>query len=72
MELWVEKYRPQKLEDYVGNEVIKNKIADYIKESSIQNLLFYGVAGTILITECTIVDDPEDDKEVDPMSMMGM
>ena len=46
MELWVEKYRPQKLEDYVGNEVIKNKIADYIKESSIQNLLFYGVAGT--------------------------
>ena len=46
MELWVEKYRPQVLEDYVGNEVIKNKIADYIKESSIQNLLFYGVAGT--------------------------
>ena len=30
------------------------------------------VAGTMLITECTIVDDPEDDKEVDPMSMMGM
>ena len=46
MELWVEKYRPQVLEDYVGNEIIKNKIADYIKESSIQNLLFYGVAGT--------------------------
>ena len=46
MELWVEKYRPQVLEDYVGNEVIKNKIADYIKERSIQYLLFYGVAGT--------------------------
>ena len=30
------------------------------------------VAGTMLITECTIVDDPEDDKEADPMSMMGM
>ena len=30
------------------------------------------VAGTMLITECTIVDDPEDKKEVDPMSMMGM
>ena len=43
MELWVEKYRPQKLEDYVGNEVIKNKIADYIKESAIQNLLFYAI-----------------------------
>jgi len=25
----------------------------------------------MLITECTIVDDPEKDKEIDPMSMMG-
>ena len=46
MELWVEKYRPQTLEEYVGNETIKNKIADYLKQGSIQNLLFYGVAGT--------------------------
>ena len=46
MELWVEKYRPQVLEDYVGNEVIKNKIADYLKQGSIQNLLLHGVAGT--------------------------
>ena len=46
MELWVEKYRPQILEDYVGNEVIKSKIADYFKQGSIQNLLFHGVAGT--------------------------
>ena len=30
------------------------------------------VAGTMLITECKIVDDPKEDKEVDPMSMMGM
>ena len=46
MELWVEKYRPTTLEEYVGNETIKNKIADYLKQGSIQNLLFYGVAGT--------------------------
>lgn len=46
MELWVEKYRPQVLEEYVGNEIIKNKIADYLKQGSIQNLLFHGVAGT--------------------------
>ena len=46
MELWVEKYRPQTLEEYVGNETIKNKIADYLKQGSIQNLLFHGVAGT--------------------------
>jgi DNA polymerase III gamma/tau subunit len=46
MELWVEKYRPTTLEEYVGNEIIKNKIADYLKQGSIQNLLFHGVAGT--------------------------
>jgi len=46
IELWVEKYRPQTLEEYVGNETIKNKIADYLKQGSIQNLLFHGVAGT--------------------------
>lgn len=46
MELWVEKYGPQSLEEYVGNETIKNKIADYLKQGSIQNLLFHGVAGT--------------------------
>ena len=46
MELWVEKYRPTTLETYVGNEVIKNKIKDYLKQGSIQNLLLHGVAGT--------------------------
>ena len=46
MELWVEKYRPTTLEEYVGNETIKNKIADYLKQGSIQNLLLHGVAGT--------------------------
>ena len=46
MELWVEKYRPITLEEYVGNEIIKDKIADYLKQGSIQNLLFHGVAGT--------------------------
>ena len=46
MELWVEKYRPTTLKDYIGNEVIKNKIEDYLKQGSIQNLLLHGVAGT--------------------------
>ena len=46
MELWVEKYRPITLDGYVGNEVIKNKIEDYLKQGSIQNLLLHGVAGT--------------------------
>ena len=46
MELWVEKYRPITLEEYIGNETIKNKISDYLKQGSIQNLLLHGVAGT--------------------------
>ena len=46
MNLWVEKYRPQTLEGYVGNEVIKNKVSDYLSQGSIQNLLLHGVAGT--------------------------
>jgi replication factor C small subunit len=46
MNLWVEKYRPQTLEEYVGNEVIKNKVSDYLNQGSIQNLLLHGVAGT--------------------------
>jgi chaperonin GroEL len=31
------------------------------------------VAGTILLTECTIVDSPSDNSspQIDPMSMMG-
>lgn len=43
MNLWVEKYRPQTLEGYVGNEVIKNKVSDYLNQGSIQNLLLHGV-----------------------------
>ena len=46
MKLWVEKYRPTTLNEYVGNETIKNKIADYLEQGSIQNLLLHGVAGT--------------------------
>ena len=46
MKLWVEKYRPTTLENYVGNETIKNKVEDYLKQGSIQNLLLHGVAGT--------------------------
>ena len=46
MNLWVEKYRPEVLEQYVGNESIKNKVEDYLQQGSIQNLLLHGVAGT--------------------------
>jgi replication factor C small subunit len=44
--LWVEKYRSQTLEDYVGNEQIKTTIQKYLDQNDIQNFLFYGTAGT--------------------------
>ena len=44
--LLVEKYRPTNIDNYVGNESIKNTIKNYITQNDIQNLLFYGPAGT--------------------------
>ena len=44
--LLVEKYRPISLENYVGNEHIKKSISQYIGQNDIQNLIFYGPAGT--------------------------
>ncbi len=44
--LWVEKYRPNKLEDYVGNEHLKEKVAGYIESGDVPHLLLYGRAGT--------------------------
>ena len=44
--LFVEKYRPVNIDNYVGNESIKNTVKKYINQNDIQNLLFYGPAGT--------------------------
>ncbi len=44
--LWVEKYRPKKLEDYVGNDHLKQKIGDYIATGDVPHLLLFGKAGT--------------------------
>ena len=44
--LWVEKYRSQNLDSYVGNETIKKSIQQYLGQNDIQNFIFYGPAGT--------------------------
>ena len=44
--LWVEKYRPNTLENYIGNEHLKGTMERFLKENDIQNLIFYGTAGT--------------------------
>ena len=44
--LWVEKYRPVELKDYIGNDSIKSKVEVYLKNGDIPHLLLYGKAGT--------------------------
>lgn len=44
--LWVEKYRPTQLLDYIGNDSIKNKVEIYLDSGDIPHLLLYGKAGT--------------------------
>ena len=44
--LWVERYRPSELKDYVGNEHLKEKVEGYLETGDIPHLLFYGKAGT--------------------------
>ena len=44
--LWVEKYRPSKLSEYVGNETVKETIQQYLDNNDIPHLLLYGKAGT--------------------------
>lgn len=44
--LWVEKYRPQTLSEYVGNETVKETIQQYLDNNDIPHLLLYGKAGT--------------------------
>ena len=44
--LWVEKYRPQTLSEYVGNEMVKETIQQYLDSNDIPHLLLHGKAGT--------------------------
>jgi len=44
--LYVEKYRPDNLKDYIGNESVKEKVKIYIESGDVPHLLLYGTAGT--------------------------
>lgn len=44
--LWVEKYRPTTLENYVGNQQLKETVNSFIDKGDVPHLLFYGTAGT--------------------------
>jgi len=44
--LWVEKFRSKNIEDYVGNEEIKNYLQKIITTNDTQNLILFGPPGT--------------------------
>jgi DNA polymerase III delta prime subunit len=44
--LFVEKYRSKVLDEYIGNEQLKQIVSQYISNNDIQNLLLYGTPGT--------------------------
>ena len=44
--LFVEKYRPVSLENYIGNQHLKTKVSKYINTGDIPHLLLHGKAGT--------------------------
>jgi replication factor C small subunit len=44
-EVWIEKYRPQTLDDVVGHENITERLKHYIRKGDLPHLLFAGPAG---------------------------
>jgi len=46
MDLFVEKYRPKNLDDFVGDNTVRTKIQEYLNTGKLQNLLLFGPAGT--------------------------
>jgi len=44
--LWIEKFRSETLEQYIGNDAVKTRIADCISKNDIPHFLFAGSAGT--------------------------
>jgi len=44
--LWVEKYRPDNLDTYIGNDQLKSKVKVYLDSGDLPHLLLFGKAGT--------------------------
>jgi len=76
----LDKVSSQKKNQSIGYNIKTNQYVDFIKEgiidptkvtrTALENAV--SVAGTMLITECTVVDDPENDKEPVDVRLPGM
>ncbi|MDR5656212.1 replication factor C small subunit [Halodesulfurarchaeum sp. HSR-GB] len=45
-EIWVEKYRPERLDGVVGHDAIISRVQSYVERDDLPHLLFAGPAGT--------------------------
>ncbi len=45
IEIWTEKYRPEKLEDVIGQKHVVSRLKAWVKKGSIPNMMFAGPAG---------------------------
>jgi replication factor C small subunit len=45
-DIWIEKYRPQKLDEVVGQDEIVERLQAYVKVKNVPHLMFAGPAGT--------------------------
>ena len=54
-EIWIEKYRPQSLDEVVGHDEITARLRNYIDQQDLPHLLFAGPAGT---GKCLTGDTP--------------
>ena len=59
-ELWVEKYRPKTIQDYVWqSEIQKQQVQTWIADKSIPHILFSGSAGAVSYTHLTLPTNRE-------------
>lgn len=75
--IWVEQYRPKTFDEIIGQDDIKNKLKEFIKEDEIPNILFFGRAGVgktsainILLKnlDCeSLIINASDDRGIDVM-----
>ncbi len=45
-EVWIEKYRPKRIEDIVGQDEITKRLKIYVKQKNLPNLMFTGPPGS--------------------------
>jgi len=53
--IWNEKYRPDSLNNYIGNDHVKEKLKQYIEEQDIPHIMFHGKPGTGKTTAAKIL-----------------